>query len=416
MHLVEHILLRPRCENSDHVYDDCNCPYLPKPCIDTPDPNGNNSGNICHFQWKPGGDPDPCAPVEPICFTPGCDPWSFIATVALPAWPERFRSRENREVIEKLLQKEAPAHVLLRILWLSPRDFCCFEYYFKNWNYWLAKKMCDPQYNNCDFLGLLFHKNFETLGECNECVPCACNEIPSVSCFNDENKNDRCKDFIGQINDLYCWNRDDYDTYNCENVEESPVLTRISAALDGPPNDPTIPSETDSAKASANKVRTEKTVTAVVNLPAVDEREKYLILQARSSRYKENVQKIADAKQGNKTAENAFRFLSDTNPDPERYEDLINKILKNKPDKTKKIKGLTLKEKNVLIENISWQYFDRICVNEKNANKITMHQALFNHLRKNKIDMRLLYDDWTPKELKTIEPEINFNDIKKAVT
>ena len=31
---------------------------------------------------------------------------------------------------EKLLQKEAPAHVLLRILWLTPRDFCCFEYYF----------------------------------------------------------------------------------------------------------------------------------------------------------------------------------------------------------------------------------------------------------------------------------------------
>src|SRR5690606_12401747 len=82
LHLVEHILLRPRCKNSDHIYEDCDCPYLPGPCIDMPDPNGENQGDICHFQWKPGGDEDPCAPEDPICFTPGCDPYSFIATVA----------------------------------------------------------------------------------------------------------------------------------------------------------------------------------------------------------------------------------------------------------------------------------------------------------------------------------------------
>ena len=44
-----------------------------------------------------------------------------------------------------------------------------------------------------------------------------------------------------------------------------------------------------------------------------------------------------------------------------------------------------------------------------------MHEALFNHLRKNKIDMKLLYDDWNPKEMKNVEPGIKFNEIKKAV-
>lgn len=411
LHLVEHILLRPRCQ------EDCNCDYLPEPCFNEFNPN--NERNICHFPWKPGGDPDPCAPDDPVCFTPGCDPYSFIATVALPAWPQRFRSTENKAVIEKLLQKEAPAHVLLRILWLRPRDFCCFEYYFKNWNYWLGKKMCDPQYSNCDFLGLLFHKRFVPLEDCNECVPCACNEAPPVSCFDDEKEDCPNFDLTTQLNDLYCWNKNDYDNYNCESEDERhdpiPVPVPAPIVLAAAPHEIAIQPKTDKAKASTKKVKAVQPAPATANLPVVDDREKYLILQARSSKYKENIKKIADAKPGNKTAENALRFLSDTNPDPERYEDLINKILKNKPDKTKKIKGLTTKEKNILIDNISWQYFDRISVNEKNTNKITMHEALFNRLRKNKIDMRLLYDEWNLKELKSVEPQINFNEIKKAV-
>ena len=44
-----------------------------------------------------------------------------------------------------------------------------------------------------------------------------------------------------------------------------------------------------------------------------------------------------------------------------------------------------------------------------------MHHALFNHLRKNKIDMHLLYNDWNTKELKGIDPAINLNEIKKVV-
>jgi hypothetical protein len=419
MHLVEHILLRPRCQNSDHVYDDCNCPYLPGPCIDTPDPNGESRGNICHFQWKPGGDVDPCVKDEMVCFTPGCDPWSFIATIALPSWPQRFRSKESREVLEKLLQKEAPAHVLLRILWLRPRDFCCFESYFKSWNYWLAKKMCDPQYSNCDFLGLLFHKRFVRLEDCNECVPCACNEEQPVSCFDDEKEDCSNFDLTNQLNNLYYWNRNDYDNYNCESDDGNPIPTPVPnpapVELASASNETAIRPKTIKTKTSSKAINEAKSAHTSADIPLMDTREKYLIMQARSTKYKENIKKIADAKPGNKTAENALRFLSDTNPDPERYEDLINKILKNKPDKTKKIKGLTTKEKNILIDNISWQYFDRISVNEKNTNKITMHETLFNHLRKNKIDMKLLYSDWNAKELKSVEPGINFNEIKKAV-
>jgi len=402
LHLVEHILLRPRCE------EDCNCDYLPGSCDQLA---ANSERNICHFTWKPGGEPDPCAPEDPVCFTPGCDPYSFIATIALPAWPQRFRSTENRLVMEKLLQKEVPSHVLLRILWLAPRDFCCFEYYFKNWNHWLAQKMCDPNYSNCDFLGLLFNKKFKKLEDCTECVPCTCNVIPQVSCFDKEIESCAGFDLVDQLNELYCWNRNNYDNYDCENIQYiqkvgGGIILKAATANKR---------EASLENNSKPKVEASKKPVEANELQVIDNHQKSLLIQGRFNKYVQNVKKITKDKQGNKTAENAARFLADTNPTVERYEDLINKILKNKSDNTKKIKGLTLPEKRVLIDNVSWQYFDRFIINTKKTDQITALTALFNHLRKNKIDMHSLYDDWNAEELKSVEPEINFNEIKKAV-
>ena len=272
--------------------------------------------------------------------------------------------------------------------------------------------MCDPFYNNCDFLGLLFHKDFQTLADCNECVPCACNQDQPVSCFDDQPK-DSCTGvtLISQLNALYCWDNNNYDTYNCENlpnfqnpilkkqVKSSPIAAQSKTSNDTSPQK-TIP-KTQSTDASTT-------------IP-LDDREKYLLIQSRYSKYTDTVQKTVADKPGNKIAEDALRFLSDTAPTPERYEELVNKILKNKPDKTKKIPGLNVKEKNTLIDNISWQYFDRICINKGNAADIISVGATFNHLRKNKINMQLLYNDWNGKELQTIYPAINLNQIKKVV-
>ena len=399
MHLVEHILLRPRCKNSDGVYDDCNCTYLPQPCVN--DFNTNKRVSICHFQWMPGEE-DPCLENAVTYFTPGCDPYSFIATVAMPAWPQRFRTAENRAVIEKLLQREAPAHVLLRIIWLNPRDFCCFEFYFKKWNLHLAKKLCDPQYDNCDFLGLLFHKNYQPLSDCNECKPCTCNEELPVSCFDDESE--PCADFnlLTQINNLYCWNRNDYDTYNCEAEEiiQAPVPILAAKVKPAKPLEKIVPVTEAVAK----------------SISGDNSRKKYLVLQGRANAYKEMTQQVVKSAKGNKVAENALRFLADAHPDPDRYDDIVHKILKNKTDKTKNSKGLTIKEKRILINNVSWQYFDRVCIDEKKSDPITTHHALFNHLRKNKIDMHALYDDWNGAEIKKLEPAIDLNEIKKVVT
>jgi hypothetical protein len=407
LHLVEHILLRPQCA------DDCNCDYLPQPCVISQ--NVDNHNNICHFEWVPGGDPNPCAEDKTICFTPGCDPYSFIATIALPAWPQRFRSAENKAVVENLLQKEAPAHVLLRIIWMNPRDFCCFEFYFKKWNYWLAKKMCDPLYNNCDFLGLLFHKDFQTLEDCNECIPCACNQDQPISCFDDDQPKDPCTGvtLISELNALYCWDNNNYDAYNCENQFD--VQNPIPVLRKEVKNNAIIGITKISNNIAPQKATPDITSTNASTIIPLDDREKYLLIQSRYSKYTDAVQKIVAAKPGNKIAEDALRFLSDTAPTPERYEELVNKILKNKPDTAKKIPGLNVKEKNILIDNISWQYFDRKCVEQANTDDIISIGAIFNHLRKNKINMQLLYDEWNGKQLQTINPAINLNQIKKVV-
>ena len=117
IHLVEHILLRPRC------YSDCKCEFYSRRC---------NTGINCDFEAPEFNSDDICDDEEPpIRFIPGVDPFSFIATLVLPAWPQRFRKVENRKLIELMLQREVPAHILLRVLWLTTHDICTFDTYFK---------------------------------------------------------------------------------------------------------------------------------------------------------------------------------------------------------------------------------------------------------------------------------------------
>jgi hypothetical protein len=147
MHLLEHILLRPKtiaeCMELGGMgnYDggaeeNCLLPICPDYC--------------CTIDWYPDMDKDdPCAKEDPdvIHYLPGSDPYSFWATLALPSWAKRFRAQDARRAYEQVLYKEVPALVGLNILWLSPRDMCRFEYKFRLWLDWLQdpeEKVCDP--------------------------------------------------------------------------------------------------------------------------------------------------------------------------------------------------------------------------------------------------------------------------------
>ena len=104
-HVIEHILLRKR------VFEDIFMPVQLNPA------------NVdCG---------DACVEVR--------DPYSFRATVLLPAWPKRFQSIRFRKMTERTLRLEAPAHVYLKICWINHCDMLAFERVYNDWQLVFAK-------------------------------------------------------------------------------------------------------------------------------------------------------------------------------------------------------------------------------------------------------------------------------------
>ena len=61
------------------------------------------------------------------------DPYSFRTTVILPCWPKRMRDHTFRNLVEKTIQREFPAHVHTRIVWLGTMEMKAFETVYNNW-------------------------------------------------------------------------------------------------------------------------------------------------------------------------------------------------------------------------------------------------------------------------------------------
>ncbi|WP_010521968.1 hypothetical protein [Aquimarina agarivorans] len=133
MHLVEHLLLRPKNKDQDEsdgdeklVNSNCLLPVCPEV--------------ECKLDWQTFlSEGDPCLTSENrpvVTYIPGSDPYSFWATVVLPSWIAPFKTTAQRKVIENVLHREAPALVGLNIKWLSPRELCNFEAVYYNWLIW----------------------------------------------------------------------------------------------------------------------------------------------------------------------------------------------------------------------------------------------------------------------------------------
>lgn len=81
---------------------------------------------------------DPFMPVqlndEGACdCTEVTDPYSFRLSVVLPAWSSRFKDMGFRQFVEDTLRREAPAHVFLKICWISHSQMVEFETIHSAW-------------------------------------------------------------------------------------------------------------------------------------------------------------------------------------------------------------------------------------------------------------------------------------------
>lgn len=61
------------------------------------------------------------------------DAYSFRSTVVLPCWPKRLRDATFRNLVEKTLHAQSPAHTALHIVWLGIPEMIRFEKAYHDW-------------------------------------------------------------------------------------------------------------------------------------------------------------------------------------------------------------------------------------------------------------------------------------------
>lgn len=105
MHMIEHILLRPRFQ---------------APIVS-------------------GKSPEEIYKLMTVCLNEDCDscgeidPYSFQVSILLPYWTDRFSNLQFRKYFEKMIQTEAPAHIAVKVCWISFTAMKKFETVYKRW-------------------------------------------------------------------------------------------------------------------------------------------------------------------------------------------------------------------------------------------------------------------------------------------
>ena len=325
IHWVEHILLRPQTRQ------DCEC--LLSPCPDF----------SCEVELA-ATEPDPCADQSDVAKTiiPGGDPYSFWATVVLPGWTKNFRSLAYRETYQNLLRKEAPAHVALNIVFVSPQLMCKFEGAYKRWLRW---KSCKTLCGEKDPLCGLVH--------CLSALVSTPPEIPEVEDQNCDCDNPR---IINRTNLLinYCFNKQRQEVYGQEFLSIMGLTGGFTFA--NLSHMVTLP--------AVNFNTLFPGLISLPSLPAPEEAEKHI--RKRLARYPEAIVKIGDEKfQQGEPYERSKLFLTSTGMD-NVYNELAT-ILWNtrKRARSQKMKSAYLE----LLRVVTGFYLDQKII--ANANEIT---------------------------------------------
>jgi hypothetical protein len=93
------------------------------------------------------------------------DPYSFRVTVVLPCWGKRFRDATFRNLVEKTIQTEFPAHIHTRIKWVGLEEMKKFEAVYVNW----LEEMAQNEMPRYEIVNPLIDK-------LNSIQPCTCDE------------------------------------------------------------------------------------------------------------------------------------------------------------------------------------------------------------------------------------------------
>jgi len=413
LHLAEHILLRPLKE------EDCACRMLP----------GTNDFDVCKFPPWEVDNADPCLKDFSICFQPGHDPYSFIATVALPVWTERFRKPENRERVESLLRREAPAHVLLRVLWLTPHDLCLYETLLKRWQTWMAyKKTCGP-FDMCALIDFLTRRTWECFDNTEPCDLCedVARPYSCVDVIREEEKNrkrDRqsCEQtWFEQVNELFGWQK-----YECsppspqramEIVKAQSRETPKKAVIEAPEKvKPSPKKKTDALKETAVKPVEKTELAPPLATPAADVpvemASKAKFVNARLKGYRDGIAAIQAALPKNELVAKINAFTKAAHPLAADWVTLLTLLEKDLKASARK-KTLAREQVVDLLEYLIHFFLDKISFNGKDLKELQSAKSILNALRKAKINLSKIFHQWQAPVVKQYEPDLDVNAIDK---
>lgn len=430
LHLVEHILLRPRCEPVNDI-NDCGCNLRP-----------NYEGwNDCKFPyWKTGNENDPCDQQLPVCFEPGTDPYSFIATVVMPAWPERFRKKENRAMLEMMLQREAPAHVMLRVLWLTPHDFCCIEQAYRSWNRWLTQDgYCYDADAACKLIDLLFNQPLDCLKDQNVCETCSTGTTTTNICDKPMPAHEReikCKDrseMYKAINSLFNWRTgqaDGYEFFDCERdysraheistlpAKEQEIKKKLADHVrPESKREKELKEEKDKAAAKSKPevippVKKKTEISGTEKTP-IDNRKKASVINARHTARQKVLNDLLATTGNNAVIKDAARFLAKRTPAPAEFNTLIKKIFANQTVKGKKKKA-EAKWADEVAGELTLHFLDTHAFELKDLSAVAEAKPSFDQMKKSGIDLAKLFKKWDAA-IAELEPALKTNTVKKLM-
>lgn len=393
LHVVEHILLRPRSN------DDCQCllPAKPEP--------------LCELPWNEeivGYDAPPDQTNLTRNVVPFADPYSFVATIVLPGWPVRFRNASTRAMMEHLLRKEAPAHILLNILWLRPRSFCEFETLYRRWLQHLAcKPVCgDDAHIQCCLICYLFGQTDIMNTVTDTATDPDCEQI-TPSCFEARVESD--PDFGDWINRLF-HKRCDLPEIDCLSNERTPGNVWADVRMTPQPATPFLAE----AGTTVAPVRADAGITAPVPVeagttapdPAVHRSntpEDVLLRdrkgRQRMSKYKQQIlpvdpDNIIDVEAYDRTE----KFMEGGPLNMHKYSTLSEFLLKNMPSGKKAVGS----EQALLLRNTTWLCLDQLLLRvpvTMGAHEKKQLQQILRKMKDKGINLVALAKDWKPEEL-----------------
>ena len=385
LHLAEHILLRPQ------TADECQCAKRQRRGED------KDAGTGCEFRWTNPGDPDLCI-----------DPWKyvlFLVKILFPLLQRLFcrhgRNVTVRKITGKLLKRFAAgsaAHVLLRILWLTPHDLCRFETMFRKWQLYLAyKTMCGDQFDYCAFIEFFFHYRWERLAECTSCKPCEepaaqlpCEEVMAVERYSR-------RKFLSDTDQLFSWKDPQFLLMKkmiAGKLTMAPALETVSL-----PKKMELPVEP--------LVQPGKEIDAIIKKP-----KRVFVNQRRTAR-KEMISELQAELKKMDVAGEVASFLDDANPDAARLEKITSKLL----TKVKTVKGkkpsLNKKHALELLGLAVHHYLDKQVFNGKDPDKINAMAGSLAKAGEAGLDIVNIYKDWQPAEVQKYEADLPAEAIKK---